>query len=1221
MRKSTIALAIVVAVMIVTAWYGPAKAVLNLTREEQAWLNENKGDILIWYDRKFPPIEFQDEYGEFSGMGAEVMALIQEKLGVTFAAEPAPDWPSQLKGLESGEVPITPVIARAPDREQYALFSDPYLVLPVVVITTKSRDDAEGLEDFKGRRVAAVEGYVTEQYLRDNYGGSLEIVPVPNIQEGLRDVSFGVVDALVENIAVAAYYIEQEKLPNLRVAGNTGLTYELSFAVSKKKPLLFSAMHKAFKEIDKNRLAEIRERWIPLAGSGGLSRGQKRVLSIAIAFILALMAGLIVISWLLKRSLRGKEQHILEAKQELLEKDKRLGLTLKATSAGIWDMHPQTGKVWYSDEWLDLLGYGRGDVPGDYLGFTSLVHPDDLPGLERLLTDYVRSVKSGRFEFECRLLTKAGQWLWVLAKGQAVAWNESGEPSHLMGMIVDIGKSKESQESLKRSEALSKAIFDQAYNAFGLLDLQGRILLVNQASLDMFGGHLEDMVGKFFWEGSWWPDKEKAKIVCGEAFRVALEGRSFRREVDHMDKDGNLLVFDFSLTPLKGEDGRIMYLIPEGRDITAIRKAEQAARESERRFKTIFENAPYSIVINRRKDGALLDANDVFARTWGGSKEQALGVSTAELAGLSPDEALSMRDAAATKGIHNIETSVIKANGDKGHILFSAVPISYGGEDAILTIVVDITDKKKAEMALYESEKKYRDIFNNAPIGIFRSAYEGFFVEANPAMARMFRYESAEDMMRQVGNIATDIYPSPEIRQGLLDALKDSPGGVSREIEFKRKDGTPMFAILHASLQKNERGEYTYLDGTIEDVTERKQSEQALRASEDKFSQLFQLSPDAIALLWLGGGLRIIDMNKVFVEWFKDSTDDLLGQDFKKTGLIADQERYEDLMAKVRQGKDLANFEVRMHGKNGKEIICSLSCRHLELDGKPHVLAVFRDISETKAMQQMMVQTEKMLSIGGIAAGIAHEINNPLGIVLQASQNLAQRSRPDFAKNVSVANSLGLDINLLDQYMKARKLDVFIQDIRDAAQRASMIIRHMLDFSRRSESKRSQCDIEAIINGAVALAGSDFDLKKNYDFRKIKVDIRLGDDLPFVHCTETEIEQVLLNLLRNAAQAMAKAEPPIAEPRIDIRVSTRDNWLVIEVEDNGPGIPEELQGRILEPFFTTKEPGVGTGLGLSVSYFIITTGHDGKFTVASTPGKGTCFVIELPTEETRRALT
>jgi signal transduction histidine kinase len=203
-------------------------------------------------------------------------------------------------------------------------------------------------------------------------------------------------------------------------------------------------------------------------------------------------------------------------------------------------------------------------------------------------------------------------------------------------------------------------------------------------------------------------------------------------------------------------------------------------------------------------------------------------------------------------------------------------------------------------------------------------------------------------------------------------------------------------------------------------------------------------------------------------------------------------------------------------------------------------------------------------------------------------------------------------MNLLDQYMRARRLHEFIGNIQDAAVRAAEIIRHMLDFSRRSESKRKVCDLRTIIERAVHLAGSDYDLKKNYDFRKIHVVWECEDNIPKVNCTETEIEQVFLNLLRNAAQAMASAQPEIADPRIVVRMKHREDHVVVEVDDNGPGMPPEVQRRAFEPFFTTKPPGVGTGLGLSVSYFIITRSHDGLMSVDSRPGVGTKFVIELP---------
>ena len=305
---------------------------------------------------------------------------------------------------------------------------------------------------------------------------------------------------------------------------------------------------------------------------------------------------------------------------------------------------------------------------------------------------------------------------------------------------------------------------------------------------------------------------------------------------------------------------------------------------------------------------------------------------------------------------------------------------------------------------------------------------------------------------------------------------------------------------------------------------------------------------------------------------------------------------------------------MKVINKNGMPLICSMACQRLEVGGEPCLLAVIRDITEMKKMQEMMVQTEKMVSVGGIAAGIAHEINNPLGVVLQAAQNLSQRTRADFAKNRQVAEAVGLEMECLQAYMRERKLDAFIADIQEAAKRTSEIIRHMLDFTRRSESQRKVCEPVVIVEKALDLAQNDYDLKKSYDFKKIKVQVESEDGLPEINCTETEIEQVLLNLFRNAAQAMANGEGSQREPCIDIRLSRIMDGVRIEVWDNGPGIPVEIQRRVFEPFFTTKAPGVGTGLGLSVSYFIITKGHGGCFSVKSSPECGTCFTIDLPTD-------
>ncbi|MGE4553809.1 MAG: ATP-binding protein [Desulfovibrionaceae bacterium] len=403
---------------------------------------------------------------------------------------------------------------------------------------------------------------------------------------------------------------------------------------------------------------------------------------------------------------------------------------------------------------------------------------------------------------------------------------------------------------------------------------------------------------------------------------------------------------------------------------------------------------------------------------------------------------------------------------------------------------------------------------------------------------------------------------------------------------------------------------------TLADITEQRLAEERLRQSEEKFSRLFRLSPDSIVLTELETG-RLVDVNETYVKRTGYTREETLGQTTRELGVYADAAVRDEVYARLNRDGHVDNIFYDMRLKDGSLMSCSLSGQVLEIGDKRHLLAIIRDVTELKKMQEMMVQTEKMISVGGIAAGIAHEINNPLGIVLQAAQTLVQRTRPDFRKNIEVAAEIGLDMELLARYMQVRKLDVFIGDIQSAALRASSIIRHMLDFSRRSESKRTACDVLAIIDRALDLASSDYDLKKSYDFKLIRVVRDYDDDLPAINCTETEIEQVLLNLLRNAAQAMASADPPVLEPCITIRVKGESDRIRVEVEDNGPGMARELQRRIFEPFFTTKPPGVGTGLGLSVSYFIVTKGHGGRMHVVSEPGAGARFVLELPMDEAR----
>jgi signal transduction histidine kinase len=244
---------------------------------------------------------------------------------------------------------------------------------------------------------------------------------------------------------------------------------------------------------------------------------------------------------------------------------------------------------------------------------------------------------------------------------------------------------------------------------------------------------------------------------------------------------------------------------------------------------------------------------------------------------------------------------------------------------------------------------------------------------------------------------------------------------------------------------------------------------------------------------------------------------------------------------------------------------------------------------------------------------MAHEINNPLAGMLQTAQVMAQRLSADLniPAGRTAAQKAGTTIESIEQFMNARGIPRMVQTIIKSGQRVSDIINNILSFSRKDETTLSHHFLDKILDKTLELAATDYDLKKAYDFKQIKITRAYADDLPAVPCQAGNIQQVVLNILTNGAQAMQAARTP--DPRFILRTygDPVRGMSCMEIEDNGPGMDEKTRKHIFEPFFTTKPVGVGTGLGLSVSYFIITENHKGEMTVESSPGAGAKFIIRL----------
>lgn len=269
------------------------------------------------------------------------------------------------------------------------------------------------------------------------------------------------------------------------------------------------------------------------------------------------------------------------------------------------------------------------------------------------------------------------------------------------------------------------------------------------------------------------------------------------------------------------------------------------------------------------------------------------------------------------------------------------------------------------------------------------------------------------------------------------------------------------------------------------------------------------------------------------------------------------------------------------------------------------------DVTMNVHLESAMIQKEKMSSVGALAAGMAHEINNPLGAIAQGVQNIERRIDKELEANQQCASELSLDLDKMLEYLQKRKIDTFLKTIRESRDRASHIVENLLQFSRPSNVMKTRCSFEEICDKALQLAQTDYDLKKNLDFKKIAIKHRISPDLPPIYGSTVELEQVLINIFKNAAQAM---HGHTTNPEISIKMITvmlDKEYLELTISDNGPGISPENQKRLFEPFFSTKDIGQGTGLGLSVSYKIIEA-HDGQIEVVSDGKTGSSFIIRLP---------
>jgi PAS domain S-box-containing protein len=516
---------------------------------------------------------------------------------------------------------------------------------------------------------------------------------------------------------------------------------------------------------------------------------------------------------------------------------------------------------------------------------------------------------------------------------------------------------------------------------------------------------------------------------------------------------------------------------------------------------------------------------------------------------------------------------------------------------------------KEQVQTIVESESRFKNFFDNALEGLFQVSYDLTEIKMNPALVSMLGYESSLQFLDILKTSGLELIMELGDFGVVLDCLKKKEPVIELEKEIKRADGQSIWAIISVRPVWVNKNKILYYEGSLIDITKRKIAEMENSSLKRYLDSVVDSMPSS--LIGINQKSEVIIWNRQAEVFLGISQEKAMGKPLLDLlpKLSSELSEY----ARIIEEGTPQSFEKIRVADNGETGYLDILIYPLKLKNRKGAVIRLDDITQKVKMDQMMIHTDKIISVGGMAAGMAHEINNPLGAIMLAIQNISRRFSPDKEKNREVASLCNLELENLNNYLEQRNVFKLLDGMKKSIFRASDIISNMLHYSRRSDSKLAPNDLNRLCDHAIQLAENDYDLKKKFDFRNITITREYGEEMPQVCCTGTEIEQVVLNLLRNSAQAMTEDS---AENKnlIRIKTSVEGGMARIEVEDSGPGIDEVTRKRIFEPFFTTKPPGIGTGLGLSVSYMIVVTNHNGTFEVESMPDQGTRFIIQFPVD-------
>lgn len=1104
-----------------------------LSLSEREWLKDHPV-IRLAPDPYFPPVEYLNENGQYAGIAADYIKLLEKKLGIKITIVHLKNWDEIVKAIQAREIDMLGGAYFSEERLGYLRYSKCYFSPPIVII---NRDKVAGqlsMEKLAGMKVVVVNGFSLQETIKRDHP-SINIISVPQPAEGLRIVSFGIADAMILDLATASYYIEQENIANLKVAGETSYDGSLYITTRKDWPELQTIINKGLTAISREEKNQINQRWINLKDGSlsGVGETDYSVYIYSVAVLFILMALLILIR---NRNL-SKEVSRQHQKEKMLEQKESRFRSLIADAPMLVIIY-QDSKIVYANSSLEkFVGYRLEDHPN--MNFWELIHPDFADqarekGMARQRGEEVPA------QYESFMLGKDGQGIPIDIFSKVIEYD--GRPA-VISFINDISARKQAEEELRRSEENYRIIFNTSGIAMLIYGEDSIITMVNQEFVELSGYSVQEIEGKKKWTDFVGKDDLERMMTYHKVRRISSGAAPPKYDFKFVDRRDNIKDMLISVNLMPGTKTSVVSLL----DYSERKRAQEQIAY---RLKIEQAIADISSLLLASGEDQMGKALRLFS--------DVLAVDCGYIYELNPGKPVfANTDFWTTQTFHDSR------------------------------VVPPDLHPNQHQWLIQKMLKHETVIINNV---------DDFVPEARQEIKTLKTY----------GIKAALIIPFFSSSKGLLGFF-----GFAHLLEARQwKDEDTMAVVVISDLLTGDRV--------------RRMAEQELRLSESRYRAVIEDQTELICRYEKNGALTFV--NEAFCRFFQKAREELIGKPFISAIYEDDRYKFSNLLTTDFKPNNEFSFEIRAVKPSGE--LAWLECTGRAIVNDRAELIEFQivghDVTERKQLEMKLALQNKMEAIGQLAAGIAHEMNTPLQYVgdnvtflresfgdllvligvLQGDLELSTES--GCAKEVEVEKYRKMFGDLDIEYL-LEEIPLTFDQTTEGLSRVRKLVLAMKDFSHPGMREKELSNVNQGIEATVAIS------KNNWKYHA-DVETDLDPDLPLLCCSIDQINQVILNMIINASDAIHERIENKLLDRGLIRIASRleKDSIVISISDNGGGIPEAIRQRIYDPFFTTKAPGKGTGQGLAIVHDIIVVKHKGSLDMKSEEGQGTTFIIALP---------